>query len=95
MVLIVFDLAKHVEQEDTHIFVEVLVVEEELGQKGQIFAIDWVFVTVDLENCHLALLVTVDLVAGGVKEGTYLGVALELDFKREETEAEIAYVEAV
>jgi hypothetical protein len=67
-VLIVLDIAEHVEEEDSHVLVQVLVVEEELREEGQVLTVERVLVAVDLEDRHLVLLVAIDLVAGRVEE---------------------------
>ena len=95
VVLVILDFAENVEEEDAHVFMQVLVVEEELGEEGQILTVNGVFVAVDLEDCHLVFLVAVDLISGRVEEGAILRVAVELDLKGEEAEAEVADVEAV
>jgi hypothetical protein len=95
VVLVVLDLAEHVEEEDAHVLVQVLVVEEELREEGQVLAVDRVLVAVDLEDRHLVLLVAVDLVAGRVEERAVLRVPVQLDLEREEAQAEVADVEAV
>lgn len=74
---------------------QILVVEEKFRQKGQILTVDWIFIAVDLEDCNFRLFISVDLIARRVEEGTDLGVALEFAFEGEETEAEIAYIEAI
>jgi hypothetical protein len=95
VVLVVLDLAEHVEEEDAHVVVQVLVVQEQLREEGEVLAVDRVAVAVHLEHRHLALLVAVDLVAGGVVEGAALAVPLEFGLESEEAEAEVADVEAV
>lgn len=95
MVLVVLNFAQHIEEENTHILVQVLVVEEQLRQKGEVLAIDGILVAVDLEHSHRVLLVAVDLVPRWMKKRAALRVPLELHFQREEAEAEIADVEAI
>jgi hypothetical protein len=95
VILVVLDLAEHVEEEDAHVVVEVLVVQEELREERQVLAVDWVFITVHLENGHFALLIAVDLISGGVEEGADLAVLTQFNFQCEEAETEIAGVEAV
>jgi len=34
MILIVFNLAKHIEEKNTHVFMQILMVQEKLWQKG-------------------------------------------------------------
>ena len=77
MVLVVLYFAEHVEEKDAHILVQVLVVEEELRQEGEVLAVDRILVAVDLEHRHCVLLVAVDFVAGRVEEGAAFGVAFE------------------
>ena len=95
MVLVVLDFAEHIEEENAHVLVQVLVVQEQLRQKGEVLAIDGILVAVDLEHSHCVLLVPVDLIAGRMEERAALGVPLALHFQREEDEAEISEVEAV
>jgi hypothetical protein len=95
VVLVVLNFAQHIEEENTHILVQVLVVEEQLRQKGEVLAIDGILVAVDLEHSHRVLLIAVDLITGRMKKRAALGVPLELHFQREEAEAEIADVEAI
>lgn len=72
MILVVFDFTQHIEQEYTHILMQILMVQEQLRQKGQVFTVNWIFVAVDLENCNLAFFVTVDLVTWRVEQWAYL-----------------------
>lgn len=95
MILVIFDLAEHIEEENAHIFVEILVVEEEFREEGQVLAIDRVFIAIDLENCNVVLFVAIDLIARRVIEGTDERVAFEFYLQGEEAEAEIADVETV
>ena len=95
VVLVVLYLAQHVEEEDAHVLVQVLVVQEQLRQEGQVLAVNRVLVAIYLEDRDGVLLVAVDFVAGRVEEGTGLGVAAEFYFESKEAEAEVADVEAV
>lgn len=95
MVLVVLDLAEDVEEKDAHVLVQVLMVEEQFGEEGQVLAVDRVLAAVDFEHGHLVFLVAVDLVAGGVVEGADFGVAPQFHLQGEEAEAEIADVEAI
>ena len=91
----VLNLAQDVEEEDGEVFVEVFVVEEQLGEVAQVLAVDRVLGPVDFEHRDLLLFVPVDLVAGGVVQQTGLAVPLEFLLQGEEREAELAEVEAV
>lgn len=95
VVLVVLDLAEDVEEEDAHVLVQVLVVKEELREKGQILAVNGVLVAIDLEDRHLIFLIAVDLVSGRMEEWAVLGVSVELYLECEEAEAEVTDVEAV
>jgi hypothetical protein len=79
VVFIVLDFTEDIEEEDTHIFVKVLMVQEELGEEGQILTIHWILVAVDLEDCDLVLLVAVDFIPWRMEEWTVLRVAMQLD----------------
>jgi len=71
------------------------VVKEELGQEGQVLAVDRVLVAIDFENCNFRLFVSVDLISRRMKERTNLGVPFEFRLESEEAEAKITYIEAV
>jgi len=71
------------------------VVKEELGQEGQVLAVDRVLVAIDFENCNFRLFVSVDLISRRMKERTNLGVPFEFRLKSEEAQAKITYIEAV
>lgn len=92
MVLVILNLAKYIEQENAHIFVQIFVVEKELRQKGQIFTVNWILVTIDLENCYTVFFITIDLISWGMEKWANLWVSFELDFEGEETQTEITNV---
>lgn len=95
MVLVVLYFTEHIEKENTHILMQILVVEEQLRQKGEVLAIDGILVAVDLEHSHCVFLIAVDLITRWMKKRTTLRVPLELHFQSEETEAKIANVKAI
>lgn len=63
---------------------QILVVEEQLRHKGQILTVDRILVAIDFKNCHIVLLISVDLIARRMEERTGLVMPLELDLKAEE-----------
>ena len=75
VVLVIFDFAENVEEENAHIPLEVFMVEEEFGEEAQVFAIDGVFGSVDLKHSDFELLVPVDFVAGRVGEGAVFAMS--------------------
>lgn len=95
MILIVLNLAKDIEQENAHILMQIFMIQEQLREKSQVFTVDWIFIAVDFKNSHTVLLISIDLIPWGMKQRTGFTVPFELDLKREETEAEIADIEAV
>jgi hypothetical protein len=74
VILVVLDFAEHVEKEDAHVLVQVLVVQEQLRQEGQVLAVDWVLIPVDLEHGNRVLLVPVNLVSRRMKQRAALTV---------------------
>ena len=90
MILIVLNFAKHIEQENTHILMQVFMIQKQLRQKRQVFTIDRVFIAIDFKNSHTVLLISIDIIPRGMKERTALTMPFELDLQCEETEAEIA-----
>lgn len=74
---------------------QIFMIQEKLWQKGQVFTVDWVFIAVDFKNSHIVLLISVDLIPWRMEQRTGFTVAFELDLEREETQAEIADIEAV
>ena len=95
MILVILDFTEDIEQKDTHIFMQIFVIEEELGQKSKIFAIDWVFIAVYLKNSNFLFFISVDLITRRMEERANLGVAFELALEGEKAQAKITYIEAV
>lgn len=95
MILIVLNLTQDIEQENAHILMQIFMIQEQLRQKSQVFTVDWVFIAVDFKNSHTVLLITIDLIPWRMEQRTGFAVPFELDLKREETQAEIADIEAV
>jgi hypothetical protein len=46
------------------------VVKEELGQEGQVLAVDRVFVAVDFKHSDIVFFIPIDLIPGGVEQRT-------------------------
>jgi hypothetical protein len=95
VLLLLRDLAEHVVEEDRRVVLDVLVVQEEFRQEGQVLAVDRVLQAVHLEHRDPSLGVAVDLVSGGVPEGTADAVPKQLGADCVEAEAELAEVEGV
>lgn len=95
MILVILDFTEDIEQENAHIFMKILMVEEELRQKGQVLAVYWIFITIDLEYSYFVLLVPIYLVPRRVVKRTCLGMPLQLCLQGEETQTKIADVETV
>lgn len=95
VILVILDFTENIEKENAHILVKILMVEEELRQKGQVLAVNGIFITIDLEYSYFVLLVPIDLVARRVVKRTCLGMPPQLCLQGEETQTEIAYVETV
>lgn len=95
MILIVLNLTQDIEQENAHILMQIFMIQEQLRQKSQVFTVDWVFIAIDFKNSHTVLLITIDLIPWGMEQRAGFTVPFELDLKREETQAEIADIEAV
>ena len=95
MILVVHNLTEDIEEENAHIFMQILVIEEEFGEECQILTVDGIFVAINFEHGEFFLFVPVDLVTRRVGEGADFRVPLELGVEGEEAEAEIADVEAV
>ena len=72
MILVILDFAEHVKQEDAHIFVQVFVIEEELGQKRQILTVDRIFVAVNFKHSHIVFLIPVYLISRRMEKRAYL-----------------------
>lgn len=53
---------------------KVLMIEEKFRHEGQILTVDWVFGTVNFENCYLLLLIAVNLIPWRVVKWTRLTV---------------------
>ena len=70
MVLIVNDFTEDIEEENAHVLMKILVVEEELREEGQVLAVNWVFVAIDLEHGQFLFLVSVDLITWRVSKRT-------------------------
>ena len=70
MVLIVNDFAEDIEEENAHVLMKILVVEEELREEGQILAVNWVFVAIHLKHGQFLFLVSVDLITWRVSKRT-------------------------
>ena len=70
-------------------------VQEKFRQESQILTINWVFVTVDLENCNFIFFIPVDLIARRMEKRTHLAVPFELALQGKETEAKIADIKAI
>ena len=92
--------AQHVEEEEVHVVVQCLVVEEELGEVAQVLAVDLLLLAVDLEvgqghrvAVPVLVRVPVDLVPRGVQLRDLLHVPLQLLLALEEAEVEFAEVE--
>mmetsp|Transcript_13380 Transcript_13380/g.54017 ORF Transcript_13380/g.54017 Transcript_13380/m.54017 type:complete len:575 (-) Transcript_13380:98-1822(-) len=85
-------LAQHVEQEEIHVVVERLVVQEELGEVAQVLAEDLLLLAVNLEKRRrlTARLVAVDLVPGRVVHLRLPKVPLQLLLPLEEVQGELA-----
>lgn len=45
-------------------------IEEELGEKGEIFAIDWILQPIYFEHRHLTLAIPINLITGWMIERT-------------------------
>ena len=95
MVLIILYFAKDVEKEDTHVFVEVLMVQKQFGQEGKVFTVDRIFIAINLKHSHIILLISIDFISGRVEQRAYLGVTFEFYFQTEEREAEVADIKAI
>lgn len=95
MILVIFDLTEYIEQENAHILVKILMVQEKLRQECQIFTVYWIFIAINLENCYFAFFVPVDLITWRMEKRANLRVPFELNLECKETEAKIADVEAV
>lgn len=65
-------------------------VKEELGQKAQVLTVDGILRPIDLKDCNFILLVSIDLVAGWVKERTVLAMPFQLLLEDEKAETELA-----
>jgi len=76
MVLVIHYFTEDVEQKNTHIFMQILMVEEELGKECQVLAVNWVFVAINFKHGQLFLLVPIYLVAGRVRQGADFRVPL-------------------
>ena len=95
MVFIVDDFTEDIEEENAHVFMKILVVEEELREKGQILAVNWIFIAIDLEHGQFLFLVPVDLITRRMSKGTNFRMAFEFYIQSEEAEAEITDVQTV
>lgn len=80
MVFVIFDLTEHVEEEDTHILMQVLVVEEELGEESQVLAVDWVLVAINLKHSYGIFLIPINLISRRMKKGAAFTMSFEFNF---------------
>lgn len=92
MVFIIFDFTEHVEEEDAHILMQVLVVQEQLRQEGQVLAINRILIAINLKHSHCIFLIPVNLISRWMKKGTTFAMSFEFNFEREEAETEVADV---
>ena len=74
---------------------KILVIEEELGHKGEVFTVDWVLHPIDLKYSHFHLLIAVYLIPRRVIERTRLTVPLQLFYQTEEAQAKFANIQTV
>lgn len=74
---------------------KVLMIEEKFRHEGQILTVDWVFGTINLENCHLFLLIAVNLIPWRVVKWTRLTVTFQFLRQSEEIETKLANIETV
>lgn len=95
MVLAAPDFGEHVVEEDGGVVLDVLVVEEQFGEEGEVLAVHWVFEAVHLKHRYLRVRVSVDLVAGRVPQRAAQRVPQHLSLDCVEGEAELAEVERV
>lgn len=95
VVLVIFNFAQNVEEEDAHVFLEVLMIQKQLRQKRQILTVNRVLGPIHLEHGHMLFFIPVYLITRRVEQRTRLAVPLQFHFKRVKAEAKFAHVEAV
>jgi hypothetical protein len=95
MVLIIFDFAENIKQENTHVPFQVLMIEVEFAQKPQILAVNWIFQTINFENRNFEFLVSINLISRGMEQRAFFRVSFELFGDVEKSEAELTNVKAV
>ena len=66
MVLAASDFGEDVIQENGGVVLDVLMIKEQLGEEGEVFAVDWVLETVHFEHRYLRFWISVDFVTGWV-----------------------------
>jgi hypothetical protein len=72
MVLVVFNFAENIKQENTHVPFQVLMIEEKFAQKAQILAVNGIFQTINFKNSHFELFVSVNLISRGMEQRAFL-----------------------
>ncbi len=95
MILIVLNLTENIEEEDAHVFVQILMVEEEFGEEGKIFTVDRVFVAIDFKNGHIVFHIAINLISRRMEKRTVFTMPFEFDLKCEKTQAKITDIETV
>ncbi len=70
-------------------------IEEKFRHEGQILTIDWVFGTINLKNCHLLLLIAVNLIPRRVIKWTRLTVTFQFLRQSEEIKTKLANIQTV
>ena len=68
VVLIIFDFAENIEEENAHIPLQIFVIEEQFGEEAEVLTVDRVFGSVDFEHSDFELLIAIDFVSGRVIE---------------------------
>lgn len=71
---------------------QVLVVQEQLRKEGQVLAVNWILVPINLKHGHCIFLIPVNLIPRRMKKGTAFAMSFEFNFKCEEAETEVADV---
>lgn len=56
-------------------------IQEELGEKRKVFAVHWIFETINFKHCYLFFRISVDLISRWMEEGALFRVPEKLIFE--------------
>lgn len=70
MILVILNFTEDIKEENTHIFMQIFVIEKQFGEKCQILTVYWIFIAINFKNCNFVFNVSIDLISWGMIKGT-------------------------